>query len=182
MRILLFVTFLLVLSTCICSAAETRTRTGLSDTRAVPALSKTDVLHLAEQKAKLEHPDETITLPGARLMNRDVIKATPTNRLRAVAALLLAFVIAVGLKHLLPQKVAGMILPAAWLGASLYFVQLGRKLLRAGQFPLPNAWVMRDTPVQRGKPVIIRAYAFIVGGCFMSLLSGALLLFLSVHA
>jgi len=53
MRTLLSVTFLLVLSTCICSAAETRMRTGSSDTRAVPTLSETDVMHLVEQKAKL---------------------------------------------------------------------------------------------------------------------------------
>jgi hypothetical protein len=49
-------------------------------------------------------------------------------------------------------------LPVVAVWASLY----ARRLLKFNQSPLPNAWVWLRTPVRRGRPVRVQAYALIV--------------------
>jgi hypothetical protein len=46
------------------------------------------------------------------------------------------------------------LLPLIGLWAGNY----ARKLLKYGQFPLPDAWVWRRTPITRGRIVQLRAY------------------------
>lgn len=48
---------------------------------------------------------------------------------------------------------------------SLWAVFYGRRLLKARQWPLPDAWVWRRTPVVRGRPATLRAYALIGCAC-----------------
>lgn len=47
----------------------------------------------------------------------------------------------------------------------------GQRIRRAGQFPLPHAWVLRDTPVKRGPTVTQIAWMHIVTGGLIALLS-----------
>jgi len=50
----------------------------------------------------------------------------------------------------LPLTAIGWALPLAW------------RLWKVGQFPLPGAWVLRRTPIQRGRAVRIRAVALVL--------------------
>jgi len=44
---------------------------------------------------------------------------------------------------------------------ALWAIAHARKLLRFNQSPLPDAWVLRRTPVRRGRPVRLQAYVLI---------------------
>ena len=48
--------------------------------------------------------------------------------------------------------------------AALFPLFQARKLLRFKQWPLPGAWVLRRTPIQRGRVVTVRAYVLIFVG------------------
>ena len=58
---------------------------------------------------------------------------------------------------------------ACTVSGGVYAAWLARQLLRTGQFPLPGTLVLRDTPVQRGRQVRVRAWILLV-------LSGGLLI------
>ncbi len=44
----------------------------------------------------------------------------------------------------------------------LWALPLARRLWRVGQFPLPGAWVLRRTRIQRGRAVQVRAVTLLV--------------------
>jgi len=47
------------------------------------------------------------------------------------------------------------------LAAAGYVFHIGRRVLQAGQWPLPGSFVLRDTPVITGRGVRLRAWAMI---------------------
>jgi hypothetical protein len=58
------------------------------------------------------------------------------------------------------KLVFGIVCSVVWLGVANLVYQ-GFRILRTGQFPLPNTRVFRDTPVLRGKAARIRAFILI---------------------
>lgn len=53
---------------------------------------------------------------------------------------------------------------------ALFLIMTGLKTLRLGRFPLPGAWILRDTPVKRGPAAIRAGWAHIVAGAIGLLL------------
>jgi hypothetical protein len=47
---------------------------------------------------------------------------------------------------------------------ALFLIMTGWKTLRLGRFPLPGAWVLRDTPVKRGPAAARAGWAHITAG------------------
>lgn len=116
-------------------------------------------------------------------MNPDVLRAPPRKtlvlRFGGLAVLALALAVAAKL-WLLPfvqdylQSASGrddaihrVQIVLDWFGALLfpvvgYAAWLAYRTLTTGQWPLPGALVIRDTPVQRGRKAHVRGLAFAV--------------------
>jgi hypothetical protein len=52
---------------------------------------------------------------------------------------------------------------------AVHACRLGVRVLRQGQWPLAGSFVLRDTPVRRGRAVCARGYLFIVLGVILGL-------------
>lgn len=72
------------------------------------------------------------------------------------------------LKFLFAGFSALAILPA------IAMIAVGRKILRSGQCPPPDAWVWRDTRIKRGREAIRMAWICIVSGALAALACAAL--------
>lgn len=57
------------------------------------------------------------------------------------------------------------------LAAAVYAFDTGRRVLRAGQWPLPGAFVLRDTPVVTGRGVRWRGWGMIVWAALAAVLA-----------
>jgi hypothetical protein len=57
------------------------------------------------------------------------------------------------------------------LAAAMYALHTGMRVLRAGQWPLPGAFVLRDTPVVTGRSVQWRGWGMIVWAAFAAALA-----------
>jgi len=60
-----------------------------------------------------------------------------------------------------PVLVLGILILASLLLLSAWVAWTARKVLRLDQWPLPGTWVFRRTPIQRGRKVVLRAYAML---------------------
>lgn len=130
-------------------------------------------------------------------MTRQFIRASPPARRRAVlivAAGALLGVLAIQFASATLSQVNSVPLMRRWLwaagalasggalAAGSYLAWLGRKVQQAGQFPLPNQVVIRDTRVRQGRAAVQLAWlawacavAFWLAGLAIPLLVGGLI-------
>jgi len=111
-------------------------------------------------------------------MNAEFIEPTSASRRKLavffvgaiVAGVLAIELVEAYLADLMSRPICEAIEPvsvllAAVLGAVLlcapWAAWIARKALKLNQWPLPGTWVFRRTPIQRGRPVIWRAYAML---------------------
>lgn len=118
----------------------------------------------------------------------EVVRATRQGRVALIAllaiavalmlsygAFLLPFVETASSKGNFAEAMASLKL--AWAAClllgilpALFLIKTGLKTLRLGRFPLPGAWVLRDTPVKRGPAAIRTGRAHIMAGAIGLLL------------
>ena len=113
-------------------------------------------------------------------MSTEYIHPTQEGRRNLIALILFSLVAAIAIEFwLLPAFFAHLhSLPKCnqwtWLRAillsviffpplvALWAIPHSLRLLKLNQFPLPGVWVLRLTPIQRGRPVRIRAIALLL--------------------
>lgn len=71
-------------------------------------------------------------------------------------------------------KLAFATAAAVGLLPALCLIATGWQIHRRGQFPLPGAWVWRDTPVTRGWKAARMGWVFLLAGVIGALLCGSL--------
>jgi hypothetical protein len=128
----------------------------------------------------------------------DVIRATPRGRvlsvvLIALAIALLAFFQLFVLPSIqsvlgaspLPNTIATLKYIFSGFAAlaivpAIAMIATGRKILRSGQYPPPNAWVWRDTRIKRGRDAIRIAWICIIAGALAGLICAAFVAYIWV--
>jgi hypothetical protein len=122
----------------------------------------------------------------------DCIRATRAGRVWTAALLLFAMVLITGFAAWVPpfitasfstppsadtlSRVRLLFVALCVLAAvpAAYLVAAGLRITQLAQFPLPNAWVWRDTPVKRGAPARRIGRLCIAGGCIALVTCAAL--------
>jgi hypothetical protein len=69
---------------------------------------------------------------------------------------------------LVKRVLLGLVAPVALAG--IYLIWYGRKIAEAGRYPLPEAWVWRDTPIRRGGAAVKLARLHYAAGAVIAVL------------
>jgi len=117
------------------------------------------------------------------LMNQRIVKTSNASRLKLLATWCLAFMALAIASYFKPWVqdrvfstrpedvilVNGIFGTFFLLGAcvGVYVTLTGRRIVRLGQYPLPDKWVIRDTPVVVGPVATRRGYVLMVSGVFV---------------
>lgn len=127
---------------------------------------------------------------------KDIVKATARGRVLSVAVFVLALAIVAVFQFItmpvINATLAGNPTPATagtlkWIFAgfaalavipSAAMIFIGRKIVRCGQYPLPNAWVWRDTPIRRGDQARRMGKLCITSGTFAGVVCLALITYI----
>jgi hypothetical protein len=126
-------------------------------------------------------------------MNQQIVKATKSSRLMFFGSCLLAVTVLAIAVYFKPWFHALVVSSRAedarlvnriaatwffWLSCfPIYSAWMRRKILRIGQWPLPDAWVLRDTPVMTGDAATLRGYLIIIASIVACVCSATLALF-----
>ena len=78
----------------------------------------------------------------------------------------------------LALSVSILVLSTPAIAIAIYFWLLGRKVLKAEQFPPPGVRVFRDTPVVRGPAAVTRGHAIQIFAVCLGVAAGVLCLFI----
>jgi hypothetical protein len=125
-----------------------------------------------------------------------MIRATPRGRLLSAALIALAIVLSAVFQFLVRPSIRDIVgahstpeaiiivkysligFAALAIAPAIILIVIGRKILRNRQYPPPNAWVWRDTPVKRGKPAIRIAWTCIITGVLAGVLCAGLVAYI----
>jgi hypothetical protein len=127
---------------------------------------------------------------------QDIVKATARGRVLSIAVFVLALAIIALFQFVtipvINATLAGNPTPETastlkWIFAgfaalavipSAAMIFIGRKIVRANQYPLANAWVWRDTPIQRGDRARRMGKLCITSGTFAGIVCLALIAYI----